>query len=915
MVGKIRPGALDKPAPSLAVIQKAFYLLLKYGTFRWSREDGFKITLHDKEQFKAFTIQAVKDKRLTKGRWFKQTWVGFVTLSRMVRVFLQHCVRNGALTFDLVISKCLSVVLVAALGSRSGNVARANGYRGTEYVQYRHVELYLEAGSGCGFQDLRATVTLEYTKGHKDSGNQSVVRYLRPLDADSIHVCPIALLLVHALRHGLVHGTTLEEVLAHTAARPDLHVEWKYPERPVLTAVSRTRPVRCELDSVSEGRQVRTAIKQMGLVSGMLSRVYAHSLRLGALRDHAHLTKKASTTLPGTEDVRRVAGHTYTSMQKGTTDAYIGDVARDYYNDRAENGGVHHRLEPKFALAGGDAYREAVQKRVTVEEMQAYADKHKPGQDASSLRGAERRTLQEGVRRERREALATSLPAEPVAARRTASNPAAAPPYPAPAPPPRPPSKKTPYAKRDDPVEAAQEPPHTAPPPAAPPTTTPSEEDLVFLSNIDPALLDEDTLASLEVAKADADALQAAILPTPAPEAAGSAGTDEKQGSATGEGDGFGDLPEDLRGIASEAAIQGNIEEAARVLLGHEEEDDDDGESPPPAWTASKDPPEWINGYAKYNVVNNASFADEWRSFSEEKASFADSIGHHSTRGNSRDEPTPHIFNCQRTKGCTYSAIKVCLIQQHERSCNESLVEARNKELAQPAAGILKCTQPGCAFETSGGEKSLKKHVTRAHGWTPRTCDDCDDEVVYQTSAAYETHRTNAHSGRWPSKCLFPGCPETKEFGTRPTMVYHLKVKHGLSTAEAVLPYLPPAQRKRWLRQVCVVPTCTVKTLFHSKGHMVVHLTSVHKMEDEEANALVVREARKETYVPENKAVGPAGNAKKRTNQRASFVAPGKENDPSPFSPPPPTATDGVQKKHGEQGAEPARKKPRAQKK
>lgn len=935
------------------VVQGAYKILIQYGTFRWSREDDFNITRHEREEFKAFSIQAVKDKRLTKGRWRDKTWVGFVTLSRMVRVFLEHHIQNGALNFDVVMSKCLSVVLIAALGSRSGDVARSDGYKGTEYMQYRHIELYLEAGAGRDhpprFKDLHATITLEYVKWYKDRPNESTVKYFRPLDTQSIHVCPIAILLVHALRNGLVYGTTLEEVLDHTAAQPDLHVRWKYPDRPVLTAFARTRPIRCELDVVAEARQVLMTMKQMGLVSGMLSRVYAHSLRLGALRDYAHLSKKASNMLPSTDDVRRVAGHTSKSMLQGVTEEYIGDIAQDYYNERAENGGVYHGEEPKFALSGGRAYQETVKQRVSAEEMQAYLDKHNPGQDAATLKGAARRTIQEGVRRQRREALASSAAAEPVT-RWTASN-AGAPPYPAPAPPPRPafaqagvppypvpvPLPPSPFAQAGAPSYPAPvplpRPAFTTPttsskgvPPPQPPSSkgVTTSEDLVFLSNVDPALLDEETLASLEVANADVDALQNVIFPI-APEA-GTADVDEEQWKEE-EGGGVEGLRKDLQDVASEAAIQGSMEEATHILLGQEgpQQNGNNVKHPPPAWTASDDPAVWINGYARYNVVNNTEFASAWRSFSEGQVSFEESIGQHSVRGNSRDEPTPYVFNCQRTEGCNYSAIRRCLIEQHEQSCNVSLVEARSKEMAQPSTNILRCTHAGCTFETSAGEAQLKKHVSRMHGWTPKACEDCDDGVIYQKQGAYETHRTNVHSGRWPSKCLFPGCSGTGEFSSRPTMVYHLKKAHGLLTAEEWNPYLPAATgRKRWLRQKCVVATCTSETLFHSKGHLVVHLTSAHKMTEKDAKELVDRDARMETAVPKTQVLGPGGNARRRHSQRASVVASGKENVPPP-------ALDGVQElpsEHGTAGAvqelpsvhgtagsdEPKLKKPRAKK-
>ncbi|KAI3398505.1 hypothetical protein diail_9029 [Diaporthe ilicicola] len=926
IIGKIKPCGTNKPAPNLNVIQSAFKVLLKYGTFRWSDKDGFGMTPHDGARFKAFTIQAVKEKRLIKGTWRKRTWIGFVTLSRMIRVFLEHFIQNGAWNFDVVISKCLSVVLIASLGGRSGDVARSDGYSGVEHMKYKDIELYLEAEAGeqPQFRHLRATVTIEYAKGDKDTINENHVRYFRPLDdVQSIHVCPIALLLVHALRNGLVHGTTLEEVLSHTAGRPDLHVEWKHPERPILTAIAR-KPSRCDLDVVTSPHQVLNTIKQMGLISGMLSRVYAHSLRLGAIRDYTHLTKPVSDIGVSSDDIRRFAGHTHTSMVKGVTERYSGDLARDHYNDRAENGGVNHRREPKFAL-DARARLEMVKRPISAEEIQADLNEHRTGQESVSVTKMEKKTVQTRIRRKRVETSASSAMAEPVA-RRTTSNAAL---HSAPAPPKvpewdlpmrnvKPATKKSQVGRselsktnQEDSVAGSSSSSSLSSSAASAQqsessgTRTSTSEDLVFLSMVDPALLDEETLASLEVTSADVNALQAAILPN-VPQA-DTVDADQEE-AAEDEDD---DAQADFQGIASDAAIEGNMEEAARMLLGQEVQDHANSPASTPLSTASN-PEEWINGFARYNVVANTQFANAWKKFADGKASFEESVGHHSARGNSRDEPTPFMLHCRRTEGCDYRAIKLCLIEQHERSCNTSLVETASKETE---AEVLKCTHTGCNYETSGGQKALKKHISRAHNWTPKACDDpqCDPETIYKTRPAWETHQTNVHSGRWPTKCLVPDCPETKEFGTRPTLIYHLKTRHNLLTGDECLPYLPPLPaKKQWVKQQkCVVSTCTSTKVMNNRYQMLTHLTSaVHKMSAKDAEELIDRDGRCEDVVPETKVLGPSGNAKKRNSQRAFAAAPGKENE----SYAPPAASDDVrQRDEHENASAPSKpKKPRA---
>ncbi|KAM3419473.1 hypothetical protein BST61_g5399 [Cercospora zeina] len=71
--------------------------------------------------------------------------------------------------------------------------------------------------------NVRAEIDKHFSKGNKDQEKTFTTWYGRPLALDS-HVCPISLLLVHALRHGLVKGgTTLKQVLQYAAARSDKH--------------------------------------------------------------------------------------------------------------------------------------------------------------------------------------------------------------------------------------------------------------------------------------------------------------------------------------------------------------------------------------------------------------------------------------------------------------------------------------------------------------------------------------------------------------------------------------------------------------------------------------------------------------------------------------------------------------------
>ncbi|KAK4508534.1 hypothetical protein PRZ48_002273 [Zasmidium cellare] len=117
-----------------------------------------------------------------------------------------------------------------------------------QLIRFLHsiLDMYLDStdrGGGEGaapaslarLENVRATVTVQYTKGMKNRHEYSPVKYLSlVVDPSCDHVCPFCLLLAHALRHGMVEGgQTLQQVLDHAAQRPDHKIVWQYPNRPL----------------------------------------------------------------------------------------------------------------------------------------------------------------------------------------------------------------------------------------------------------------------------------------------------------------------------------------------------------------------------------------------------------------------------------------------------------------------------------------------------------------------------------------------------------------------------------------------------------------------------------------------------------------------------------------------------------
>ncbi|RYN21317.1 hypothetical protein AA0112_g10335 [Alternaria arborescens] len=345
-----------KPGPNRNTIISATKLIMAYGHFKWSEQDGFRMTAHDTSRFRSFLDKATRDGRLTTGKWKKRTWIGYAVLSRLVRAYLTHGIEQGTSNWDVTMARCLSVVLVSSLGARCGDVGLAAGYKGKAYyMQWRHIELFLE-GDVPLFSALRVRITLEFEKGNKETHNEETIRYLRPLnDTANSHMCPVALLLVHALRHSLVAGNTLGEVLNLAVKRSDRAVVWLFPNRPVLPKFVSAPFCHCDLDQPAMTTQISLTIAKMGFVAGMLDRAHGHALRLGAARDAAHLP---ASVVDGsglaTENVRQSLGHKHATLQSGTTDRYVGGASSEMWNLRAQMPYEPKGRESRFASSSSN---------------------------------------------------------------------------------------------------------------------------------------------------------------------------------------------------------------------------------------------------------------------------------------------------------------------------------------------------------------------------------------------------------------------------------------------------------------------------------------------------------------------------------------------------------------------------------
>lgn len=800
IIGKIRPGSRGKPVPNDDVVITGFAVISSYGTFTYSKQSGYKLTRQDGARLQTFLDDAIKAGRLSKGLWQKKVWLNFMTMAQMGRAWLAHHHQHGAWNWDLTLARLMSVVLVTSLGCRAGDASRSRYYSGPEYLQYKDFELRME-GEEPRFENLRARVILRHTKGYKDKRNEDVDLYLRPLNNPKYHhMCPITLLLIHALRHGLVLGSTIEQVLSHAVRAPDSKVIWLFPDHPIVAAFEIKGQRRCVLDKPATVDQLLDSVKQMGIVSNILTRVYTHATRLGTAQDLAHLPSTAEQASGFTTNlVRQGLAHKNSAFQRGLTQSYTGHATRELYNDRVTNE-YSNPWGPKFSQ---ESVKEAVERPISEAEIREWQQANEPlADDLDSSNG--RRRARYGIRKDRHKIFIETAKPLPKSNRKATGSKLGA--------------MRQKSASDVNVVsnqllrkESSSEPGSSSVMVRSPSTS----EHLSFsLSDshchqIDPRLLDDGALDDIRAGIEEKESLRSHLMLDTQPQ-------DEDQGQSS-----------DDQMLATQSLF--------------DDDDDDDQKGDEKQQSAC----EFITAFAKINVVVKDTFARAWSAYREGRESFDDGIGLVSVRGGSRDDPTPFEYRCKKLPGCPFKAIQRHHLVLHEQVCNHEYVTKANTSIAKKETGSnYACSQEGCTKSFSS-QKALEVHTRTVHAFEPKPCPvGCDPDKLYTTYGAYYGHLERNHSGRWPTSCQFPECTSQNQYNNVGAYSRHLRIDHSLVTKAERAPYMPEVtSRKKWAPMICPVDGCTNKTVYMTKYGLKGHICKVHGLTEDEAKVIAADEA------------------------------------------------------------------------
>lgn len=804
----------NKPTPNENTIIVGAKIILAYGHFNWNELDGLQLGKQASVKFKTWIDKAVKQNQLIRGSWNKKTWIGYTVLSRLVRAYLVRALEHGTTSWDVTIARCLSIVLVGSLGARTGDVGRSRQYTGTEYMQYRHIELTIDGEPEFG--NLRARITIEFAKGLKDRMNQETVHFLRPLnESHDNHVCPIALLLVHSLRHSMVAGTTLQEVLNLAFQRQDRRIVWLFPQRPVLPAFANS-PLRCELDKPASPGQMLISIRKMGLVAGMLDRAYGHALRHGAARDLAHLpTGSFEGSGVATDSVRQSIGHTQKTMAAGVTEHYVGGSSAELYNSRAANPRTN-RLEPQFAALDVVQPLALVNAPVSEEEITLAISKSK----VKRKEGISRKAAIEQVRADRARNLRTTMDCEQRGATMNTLMDASPLPSASTA------QTRIPLAAKD------------ANAPLAPAVPSNESLDPIRYQKLDPAMLNDEELVAM------AEGIPATAAKELHDLVMSAAGTTDREAADSlfvlEDRVEMDQLSEADHQAALSSAVDPEVEESASLLLGADLE----------AVQVAVSSADWVTTYAAYNIIDNYYFARLWTKHCintqqpPEDENFTAIFDKYCTQGGSRNAPSPFIHACRKSNGCLFTTIDPDALRSHEAHCSNAKAELLSASVQKLASGPAEfiCTYEGCDFAPAPfvehPEQLLAAHVRNVHKWQAKPCEQgCEPDKLYYSESRYQYHISTKHSGRWPAKCSYPACEHPTKFVNLAGLKAHLKNTHKLDDA-ALTPYVPARpDRKQWIGQGCFLAYCDAS--FKQRAKQQKHLMDEHQMSAEQAKAAI----------------------------------------------------------------------------
>lgn len=126
---------------------------------------NYKLSRHETLRIGAVVQKLLDEGKITRDPVRERQWLTSEIMKKLVTAVIVNAVHNGTKSWDVTVSSCLSLVLQAAMASRSGDFRRSHHYDGEEFLKWRDIQLVVEERNGVG--SLRMLIKLRYCKGQK----------------------------------------------------------------------------------------------------------------------------------------------------------------------------------------------------------------------------------------------------------------------------------------------------------------------------------------------------------------------------------------------------------------------------------------------------------------------------------------------------------------------------------------------------------------------------------------------------------------------------------------------------------------------------------------------------------------------------------------------------------------------------
>ncbi|PSK36732.1 50S ribosomal protein L24, chloroplastic [Elsinoe australis] len=292
----------------------------------------YKLSRHEAQHLDMALKRLLDEGKLTREPTREKQWIGAVMVKKLVLTLVQNALVNGVLSWDVLLSKWLGLVLQSALNCRPGDFRQSYGWNGTQHLLWRHVDIRA-FGDNTDDPKLAMKITLAYTKGKKDKPESNFALQVHQLDNEASVIDPIKLIIGLALRVEAVPERDWKTLVTNVLSRPNKSLVWSKPDFPVFCSFMDSGRGLI-LGSAAGTNQQIAALNEAGRLVGVLDRIWSTDIRRGAAGEIANLAEPitgSSMTL-----VAAGLGHSNKARFQGITEAYAGDLRADLYGKKTE---------------------------------------------------------------------------------------------------------------------------------------------------------------------------------------------------------------------------------------------------------------------------------------------------------------------------------------------------------------------------------------------------------------------------------------------------------------------------------------------------------------------------------------------------------------------------------------------------